>query len=99
MAYQVGKFAGVAEQMHTLADLATLAGLRQSYLDALKYMLERLQRDPLEWGDPLYRTQREGGVVCHAWIGPIIVRYAVFESEESVLIIEIKPAFEWSIRP
>ena len=99
MAYQVGKFAGVAEQMQALADRAALAGIRQSYVEALKRMLQHLQHDPLEWGDPLYRTNHEGGIVCHAWVGPIVVHYAVFESEQTVLIIDVVPAFEWPIRP
>ena len=98
MAYQVGKFAGVGEKMRTLADLAALAGLRQSYVEALQRMYERLHNDPIDWGD-LYRTKHEGGLVCHALIWPITVHYAVFESEQTVLIIDIKPAFEWPIRP
>jgi hypothetical protein len=99
MAYKVGKFSGVGEQMRALADRAKLVGIRQRYLEALQEMLERLQLDPLDFGDPLYRTKHEGGVVCHAMIDPIIVHFAVFEVDQTVLIIDIQPAFDWPIRP
>jgi hypothetical protein len=38
MPFKVSKYAGVAEKMRSLADLAALAGMRQSYLDALTTM-------------------------------------------------------------
>ena len=59
MAYQGGKFAGVGDKMRALADRAVFSGMRQAYLDALKHMMSRLQKDPLEWGDPLYRTKHQ----------------------------------------
>ena len=82
-----------------IADLAMLAGMRQRYLDALQTMLKHLRDEPLQWGDPLYRTKHEGGIVCHACIGPILVRYVAYEAEQMALIIDIKPLFEWPIRP
>jgi hypothetical protein len=99
MPYKVGKYPGVAEKMRTLADLASLAGLRQSYLDALRKMADHLENDPLEWGDPVYRVPHQSGVVCHALVEPVVVHYSVHESTKIVLIIDIKPMFEWPIRP
>ena len=99
MPYKVGAYAGVKEQMRTLADLASLAGIRHSYLDALKQMARHLQDDPLAWGDPVYRSPQQGGIVYHALVGPIVVHYAVHESKKAVLIIRIEPLFEWPVRP
>lgn len=47
MAYKIGKFPGVAEKMRNLSDLASFAGIRQSYLEALRTMADRLENDPL----------------------------------------------------
>ena len=99
MPFKVGQAAGIKQRMQTLADLASLAGIRRFYLDALAVMLQRLENDPLEWGDPLYRKPALGGMVCHAVVSPIIVHYSVHEPAHTVLIIEIKPLFEWPIRP
>jgi hypothetical protein len=99
MHYKVGTAAGVKERMQALADLASLAGLRQSYLDALTTMRQRLGNDPLAWGDPLYNKPPVGGIVCRAVVDPIIVHYSVHESSNSVIILRIDPLLEWPIRP
>jgi hypothetical protein len=98
MAYQVGRYPGVAEKLQSLAKLATLAGIRKSYVDALRTMLVRLENDPLEWGDPLYRVPHQSGIVCHSLVWPIMVRYSVHESANVVLIIDVSPCFDWPIR-
>jgi hypothetical protein len=99
MPYKVAHYPGVAEKMRALADLASLAGIRRHYLDALRTMARRLQDDPLGWGDPLYRTHIQGGIVCSGLIDPIVVRFVVHEPEKVVLVIDIKPLFQWLIRP
>ena len=76
MPYKVGTAAGVKEQMQTLADLASFAGVRQRYRDALTTMRRRLTNDSLEWGDPLYRKPHVGDVVCRAFADPIVVHYS-----------------------
>lgn len=99
MPYKVGNAAGVGARMHLLAQRASLAGIRQAYLDALTMMLQRLSSDPLVFGDPLYRMPHQGGIVCHAVVGPILVHYSVHEAENSVIVGDIKPLYEWPIRP
>ena len=99
MPYKVGKYPGVAEKMRMLGDLATLAGMRRRYLDALNMMMRRLQEDPLTWGDPQFHLHIEGGTVCSALVDLIVVRYAVHEPEKAVIIRDILPLFEWPIRP
>ncbi len=99
MPYKVGHYRGVKEQLATLADFASLAGLRQAYFEALKAMAQHLQHGPLEWGDPLYRKPQQDGVVCRASVGPILVHYSVHESISAVLIMNVEPLFDWPIRP
>lgn len=99
MPYKVGTAAGVKEQMQTLAELASFAGFRQRYRDALATMGRRLENDPLEWGDPLFRKPHVGGVVYRAVVGPIVVHYSVHESINSVIILSVDPFFKWPIRP
>ena len=99
MPFKVGTAAGVKEQMQTLADLASFAGFRQRYRDALTTMRRRLENDPLEWGDPLFRKPQVGGVVCRAVVDPIVIHYSVHESNKSVIIIRVDSLFEWPIRP
>ena len=95
--YKVGNYDSVEEQMRTLLGLASLAGIREAYMDALKEMAYHLQNDPLEWGDPVYQKPFLDGLVCHALVGPIVVRYSVHEAVNAVLIIEIIPLFDWPI--
>jgi len=59
--------------------------------DALREVLDACQNRPLEWGDPLRKTKHEGGVVCRGICQPLIVEYAVFEKERSVIILKVSP--------
>jgi hypothetical protein len=90
MSFKVAQYPGVAEQIQALAEEATLAGIKQIYLDALRQMVRHLESNPLGWGDPEYRTNLEGGVVCHAIIDPLIVRFVVFEAQNVVFVREIR---------
>ena len=91
MAFRIGRSAAIEQQIRDLAKLATAAGIRKIYVDALRTMVDHLANRPLEWGDPEYNLIQAGGVVCHGIIAPILVRYAVYQLEQIVQIIEIKP--------
>ena len=95
MPFKVSKVEGVGAKMRALATLASLAGLRQSYMAALLKMYEKLAIDPLGWGDPIFRQPHKGGIICHALVGPIVVHYSVHEPENTVFIMDVKPLFEW----
>ncbi len=89
--YRVDRLAVVDEQMRALAAKAAAAGIREYYLQSLHAVLERLRTQPLEWGDPDWRTQRPGGTVCHGLLGPLLVKYAVFEPDRVVLMLDLSP--------
>jgi hypothetical protein len=77
--------------MRELAKRAKLLRIHAAYLDSLRSMVEQLENRPLEWGDPEYRTKLPGGIVCHGITWPLIVRFAVYEARNSVIIFNIAP--------
>ncbi len=91
MLYQVANYPGVAEQIRLLVDHAGFAGIRGIVSDAFKEMVLHLQTHPLDWGDPDYTLNTPGGVVYHAVLDPIIVRYVVFDARKIVFVKEVKP--------
>jgi hypothetical protein len=62
--YHLTQLSGVGQQIRNLADNAADPALRARVLDAVKMILHHLEHNPLEWGDPDYRTKKEGGLVC-----------------------------------
>jgi hypothetical protein len=65
--------------------------LRSAFSKVVHRIEERLRSAPLDWGDPEYNTKHPGGVVCHGLDDPLLVRFAVYEAEQAVLIIEVEP--------
>jgi hypothetical protein len=87
--YKVDRLSTVGDRLKKLSEIATAAGFRQRYFDALIQMVEYLQSKPLEWGDPKNRTRHKGGLICQAILPPINVHYVVFEAERSVCILKV----------
>lgn len=63
---------------------------RTAIVDALEETLNKLRNAPLDFGDPLYRTRKEGGVVCHGLCWPMSVQFVVYEAEQVVCILKVK---------
>jgi hypothetical protein len=51
-------------------------------------MIEKLETDPLAWGDPNYRLREMNLVICHRVYSMIDVYYGVHETEPFVFIKE-----------
>jgi hypothetical protein len=96
MPYRVGRNAAVDEQIKSLAATARKLGIFKLYQDALLKIVELLTNAPLDFGDPDYHTKLPGGIICHAVHQPLLVRFAVFEDQQIVQILEIK-AFSGSV--
>jgi hypothetical protein len=90
MPYHIGHFAGIKAKIQRLAEQAQERGIRKAYLDALTEITTNLRTRPLEWGDPEYNTNKEGGVVCHGIVHPVLVRFSVHEPEQTVLIFDVQ---------
>jgi hypothetical protein len=90
MLYKVANYTGVNEQITALVERAAAAGIRHIVIAALKEMAMHLQTHPLHWGDPEFGSNLPG-VVCHAVLDPIIVRYMVIEEKQVVIVRQVKP--------
>ncbi len=89
--YQVDRLPRVLSQIRELAKRAAKAGVQQLYLDSLMESVRKLREGPLSFADPVYNTQKEGGVTCHAIEGPLVVHCVVYQIEKVVLVLDIKP--------
>lgn len=89
--YRVDQLPRVLQQIRDLVAKARPFGLVTTLLKSLTSALDHLKSDPLGWGDPAYRTQTAGGIVCRGISRPIVVYYVVFESSKSVIVLDIFP--------
>ncbi len=91
MKFRVSHKPGVLKQIAVLHEAAKAVGIEPQFVDALRQIVVHLQTHPLQWGDPEYNLIHEGGVVCHGIVEPLTARFAVYEIEEAVYILEIRP--------
>lgn len=91
MTFKVDRMPAVNQQIRELAERAKARRIWHAYVDALKNMIDHLANNPLDWGDPEYRTKTPGGVVCHGISWPLCVHFTVFESRQVVIISDITP--------
>jgi hypothetical protein len=90
--YRIDYRREVKQQLRELARRATVAGIRDQYLEVLNETVDRLSRTPHELGDPRHNLKHEGGVAYYALRPPVLVFYVTFEVERLVVILDVKPA-------
>jgi len=73
-----------------MRDKAIERGIPESLLDALIIVASRLRNDPTTAGERLFHLKKEGSWVYRMACNPVFVRYAVYESERVVMILEFK---------
>jgi len=78
------------QQLRVLAKNALAGGKLQILASAFTHAVQQLRTRPLEWGDPEYRTRKQGGWVCHGISRPLVISYVVFEAERYVCILSVK---------
>ncbi|MFO0967653.1 MAG: hypothetical protein U0793_18995 [Gemmataceae bacterium] len=69
--YKVGRLHQVPEQIKDSLARLPSAEQRKAAIAAARTMAARLRTDPLDWGDPEYRTVKLGGTVYHAIAAPL----------------------------
>jgi hypothetical protein len=69
---------------------AIQAGRGAQFLAAFRQIMERLQKDPLVFGEPLYHLPSLQLLVRQAVVLPLVVDYAVHEDRRVVFIRGIK---------
>jgi hypothetical protein len=89
--YDLRQVPAATEQIKTLGKRAVKKGLKGEFLNALRSILEKLQAEPKEAGDPLHRLHKPGGLMFHGVFGPLFLQYAVFEQENVVVILKVIP--------
>jgi hypothetical protein len=88
--YHVEPVGPAKEQMRRLIQKGASLNRKQEVVDALNVIIRRLRTQPLEWGDPEYRTRHPGGMVVRGAKDPVFVRYAVYEDEKAVLLLKVQ---------
>jgi hypothetical protein len=89
-AYRVDVIPRAEEQLRELAAEAKRQKKAKEVATALQEVLTRLEDSPLDFGEPLRNTAKEGGVVRHAIVRPVSVHFAVYAAERVVLLLEVK---------
>jgi hypothetical protein len=90
MPFKVSKYSRAAAQVRALAKRAVTLGIFDQFRATVRRVQSRLENDPLSWGDPEYNTKHPGGVVHHGIDDNLLVRFAVYEAEQVVCIIEVE---------
>jgi hypothetical protein len=65
---------------------AMRAGTGQRVVAAYREIIERLHKDPLNFGEPQYRLPALRLLVCQAIVRPLVVDFAVHEERPLVFI-------------
>jgi hypothetical protein len=65
---------------------AALAGRGEEFLAALRQIIQRLRKDPLTFGEPIYRLPAIQLLVRQAVVLPLVVDYGVHEERPLVFI-------------
>jgi hypothetical protein len=89
--YTIGHVPQIPSVIRELEQRSIAAGMHREYVAALRKIIDKLQNEPLQWGDPEYDFNKPGACVCHGICDPLFVQYAVFEEERTVIIMKIKP--------
>lgn len=89
--YQVARLPRVTQQMRALTKRAKVLGIKTALLEAFESLDRQLQRAPLSLGNPVHTTKKRGGIVCVAIVEPISIRFAVYEDERAVILLDINP--------
>jgi hypothetical protein len=90
-AYDVDRLPAVDDQIKELGNRARAAGILREFVDSMKLVLRERRHAPFTWGDPVYNTKKEGGVVCRGIEGLVVVQYVVYEENHLVCILSIDP--------
>ncbi len=81
------------DRIRAWATAATARGLRSEFLDALKEMNERLEADPVGWGDLLREYVQIDAVEMRGMIPRwLLVWYGVHDRARQVVVRDILPA-------
>jgi hypothetical protein len=82
----ISMFDADRDRLRLWAVRAAALGIGEDFRRALTTIVDGLQTDPLNFGDPLFNYQHMGAVLCHAMRWPLRVHYAVDETHRTVFV-------------
>lgn len=88
--YRVDLSQAVSARVWKLQNEAAHSGRGDQFLSAFKRIINRLERDPWEAGEPMYRLPALRMLVRCVSIRPLVVDYAVCEDHPLVIIKGVK---------
>jgi hypothetical protein len=84
--YQVKLSKKIIKVIKELHKQAAQQGQGQRYLASLEAVHHRLQKDPRNFGEPLYRLPALRLLVYQAIVSPVVVHYGVHEEKPLVFL-------------
>ncbi len=84
--YKVVHSQAILATLRSWTELADRAGLRREYADALRVVQRLLEREPLTWGDPLYRLQHLDLTIYRGMHWFLIVDYGIHDGERLTFV-------------
>lgn len=88
--YHLSLSAALQAKLHRLHRRASREGRGAQFVRAFEAVVERLERAPTEYGDPLYRLPTMRLAVYQITIPPLIVHYAVSDDHPIVYFKSVK---------
>jgi len=88
--FTVTRLPAVDRQIEDLVSTTPRGSQRKNLLAILRTVVDRLQTDPLRFGDPIYRTKKDAGKVCHGYLAPVSVHFVVYETEQVVCMLKVR---------
>ena len=88
--YDVHFSGAMADRLRQIQRQASLEGRGEAVLAAFRQIVQRLERDPLDFGEPLYRLPALRLRVRQGAFRPLFVDFAVHEDRPLVFIKGIK---------
>jgi hypothetical protein len=84
--YEVRHSAAVGQSIRDLHVQASQAGAVKAFRAAFNNILQRLEIDPDDVGEPLYRLKVMRMRVCHVIVRPLVMDFAISEDSPMVFI-------------
>lgn len=84
--YRISNSRAVAEQLRALIDHAEREGQHLPTLRALRWMMEELERTPLEFGESREGSDLDRLLLRIGFVEPLFVRFGVHEPSRTVFV-------------
>ena len=86
--YRLVELPAAMDALRKLRDKAIDLGIVESLLGALATIATRLRKDPAVAGEMLFHLKKEDSCVYRMACNPVFVRYAVYETQRVVMVLE-----------